>query len=187
MNYKPVTTGNQTNNDTCIEINVNAKKVGQEKASDHEYKLLSFMPSNSPLSSSTQSSDDKDADEVPDKGDEGVSKGSGIDDQVRTDSSTQDVNISRISINTTNININSGILNIYTIGSNNSIMPSLEEIGIFDDVYDDREVGAEADINNLELLTVVSPIPTTRVHKDHPKEQIIEDLNLSTQTRKMIN
>nr|GEW33257.1 hypothetical protein [Tanacetum cinerariifolium] len=50
-----------------------------------------------------------------------------------------------------------------------------------------REVGAEADINNLELSIVVSPIPTTRVHKDHPKEQIIGDLNLATQTRRMIN
>nr|GFA77103.1 putative ribonuclease H-like domain-containing protein [Tanacetum cinerariifolium] len=66
-------------------------------------------------------------------------------------------------------------------------MPSLEETGIFNDVYDDREVGAEADINNLELSIVVSPIPTTRVHKDHPKEQIIGDLNLATQTRRMIN
>nr|GEV07755.1 retrovirus-related Pol polyprotein from transposon TNT 1-94 [Tanacetum cinerariifolium] len=46
--------------------------VGQEKASDHEYILLPFMPSHSPLSSSIQSSDDKDADEAPGKGDEGV-------------------------------------------------------------------------------------------------------------------
>nr|GEW03820.1 hypothetical protein [Tanacetum cinerariifolium] len=67
------------------------------------------------------------------------------------------------------------------------LAPSLEETCIFDDVYDDREVGAEADTNNLELSTVVSPIPTTRVHKDHPKEQIIGDLNIATQTRRMIN
>nr|GFA82307.1 hypothetical protein [Tanacetum cinerariifolium] len=70
------------------------------------------------------------------------------------------------------------------------LMPDLEDttdIEIFDDVYDDREVGAEADTNNLELLTVVSPILTTRVDKDHPKEQIIRDLNLATQTRRMIN
>nr|GFC20389.1 copia protein [Tanacetum cinerariifolium] len=66
INYEPVTTGNQTNNDACIEINANAGKARQEKASDHEYLLLSFMPS------STQSLDDKDAGDVPDKGDEGV-------------------------------------------------------------------------------------------------------------------
>nr|GEU30544.1 ribonuclease H-like domain-containing protein [Tanacetum cinerariifolium] len=81
-----------------------------------------------------QSLDDKDADEVPDKGDEG-----------------------------------------YTIIGRNW----------HDDVYDDREVSVEADTNNLILLTVVSPIPTKTVHKDHLKEKIIGDLNLATQTRIM--
>ncbi|GJZ62135.1 hypothetical protein Tco_0618272 [Tanacetum coccineum] len=31
----------------------------------------------------------------------------------------------------------------------------------------------------------VSPIPTTRIHKDHPNDQIIGDINLATQTRRM--
>nr|GFA34706.1 putative ribonuclease H-like domain-containing protein [Tanacetum cinerariifolium] len=70
-------------------------------------------------------------------------------------------------------------------GKADESMPSLEETRIFDDVYDDREVGADADTNNLVLLTLVNPILTTRVHKDHPKEKIFEDLNLATQTRKM--
>nr|GFA30191.1 hypothetical protein [Tanacetum cinerariifolium] len=49
---------------------------------------------------------DKDVDEVPGKGDEGVSKISEINDLERTDSSTQDVNTAGPSINTANININ---------------------------------------------------------------------------------
>nr|GEU41206.1 putative ribonuclease H-like domain-containing protein [Tanacetum cinerariifolium] len=134
-----------------------------------------------------QSSDDKDVDEAPGKRDEGVSKGSGIDNQERFNSSTQDVNIAKPSINTANTNINIGSLNNNIVGSNDPRMPNLEETSIFDDVYDDREVGVEADINNLELSTIVSPIPTTRVHKDHPKEQIIRDLNLATQTKRTIN
>nr|GEY74120.1 uncharacterized mitochondrial protein AtMg00810-like [Tanacetum cinerariifolium] len=112
-----------------------------------------------------RSSDDKDADKVPGKGDEGVSKGSGIDDHERTDSSTQYVNTAGPSINTANTNINTGSLYINIVGSNDP----------------------NADTNNLELSTVVSPIHTTRVPKDHPKEQIIGDLNLATQTRRMIN
>nr|GEX84523.1 putative ribonuclease H-like domain-containing protein [Tanacetum cinerariifolium] len=115
MNYEPVTSENQTNDDAGIEINVNAGNAGQEKASDHEYIFLPFMPSNSPLFSSTQSSDDKYADEAPGKGDEGVSKGSGIDDQERSNSCTQDVNTVGLSINTTNTNINTGSLNINTV------------------------------------------------------------------------
>nr|GEV24939.1 hypothetical protein [Tanacetum cinerariifolium] len=149
MNYEPVTIGNQIYYDTCIEINVNAWQDGQEKASDHEYILLPFMPSYSPLSSSTQSSDDKDVDEVPGKGDEDVSKGSETNDQERTDTNTQDVNTIGLSINIANTNITTGSLNINIVGSIDPSMPSLEEIGIFDDVYDDREVGAEDDTNNL--------------------------------------
>ncbi|GJY08570.1 putative ribonuclease H-like domain-containing protein [Tanacetum coccineum] len=53
--------------------------------------------------------------------------------------------------------------------------------------YDDEDVGAEADLNNLETTMNVSPIPTTRIHKDHPKDQIIGDINSAIQTRRIIN
>ncbi|GJX29562.1 putative ribonuclease H-like domain-containing protein [Tanacetum coccineum] len=55
------------------------------------------------------------------------------------------------------------------------LMPNLEDTGIFSGVYDDDDMGAEADLNNLETTTNVSPIPTSRIHKDHPKDQIIGD------------
>nr|GFA86686.1 putative ribonuclease H-like domain-containing protein [Tanacetum cinerariifolium] len=47
------------------------------------------------------------------------------------------------------------------------------------------DVGAEADINNMESIISFSPIPTTRIHKDHPTSQIIGDLSSTTQTRSM--
>ncbi|GJY86719.1 putative ribonuclease H-like domain-containing protein [Tanacetum coccineum] len=73
------------------------------------------------------------------------------------------------------------------------LMPELEDTakirstGIFGNAYDDHDletlntpyadqsVGAEADFNNMEPSTIVSPIPTTRVHSTHPKAQIIGD------------
>nr|GFD29008.1 hypothetical protein [Tanacetum cinerariifolium] len=58
-----------------------------------------------------------------------------------------------------------------------SKMPNLEDTGIFDDAYNDRNEGAEADYNNLETLISVSLITSTRIHKDHPKEQIIREVN----------
>nr|GEW22367.1 ribonuclease H-like domain-containing protein [Tanacetum cinerariifolium] len=60
-------------------------------------------------------------------------------------------------------------------------MPELEDITYSDD---DNNVGAEADFNNLETSITVSPIPTTRIHKDHPVSQIIGDLSSATQTRR---
>nr|GEW66728.1 putative ribonuclease H-like domain-containing protein [Tanacetum cinerariifolium] len=60
--------------------------------------------------------------------------------------------------------------------------PKLEDITYSDEKED---VGAEADFNNLETSITVSPIPTTRVHKDHHVTQIIGDLSSATQTRSM--
>ncbi|GJZ25876.1 putative ribonuclease H-like domain-containing protein [Tanacetum coccineum] len=59
--------------------------------------------------------------------------------------------------------------------------PNLEEI-----VYSDFEnVSAEAGMTNLDSHIPVSPIPTTRIHKDHPVEQIIRDIYSTPQTRRM--
>nr|GEV41624.1 hypothetical protein [Tanacetum cinerariifolium] len=64
-----------------------------------------------------------------------------------------------------------------------SNMPNLEEIVHSDD---DEDVGAKADMTNLDTKnTLVSPIPTTRIYKDHPVEQIIRDIHLEPQTRRM--
>ncbi|GKG20664.1 hypothetical protein Tco_0380465, partial [Tanacetum coccineum] len=90
--------------------------------------------------------------------------------------------------NTNNVNVAStNIVNV--VGGKTSIkllvdpnMPELEDIVYSDD---DEDVGAEANMNNLDVFMPVSPIPTTRVHKDHPVEQIIGDLNSAPQTRRM--
>nr|GEW60646.1 hypothetical protein [Tanacetum cinerariifolium] len=61
-------------------------------------------------------------------------------------------------------------------------IPDLEDI-----VYsnDEEDVGTEADFSNLETSITVSPIPTTRVHKDNPVTQIIAALSLAPRTRSM--
>ncbi|GKD29976.1 hypothetical protein Tco_1240754 [Tanacetum coccineum] len=73
----------------------------------------------------------------------------------------------------------------------------IRSTGIFSNAYDDhvletlntpyanQSVGAEADFNNMEPSTVVSTIPTTRVHSTHPKAQIIGDPKSAVQTRGM--
>ncbi|GKC62836.1 putative ribonuclease H-like domain-containing protein [Tanacetum coccineum] len=94
-------------------------------------------------------------------------------------------------VNNTN-NVNAASTNeVNDVGGKSSIelpddqdMPELEDIVYSDD---NEDVGAEADMNNLDAFMLVSPIPTTRVHKDHPVEQIIGDLNSAPQTRRMTN
>ncbi|GJS79019.1 putative ribonuclease H-like domain-containing protein [Tanacetum coccineum] len=185
MNYEPVTAENQTSGDAGIETNVNAWQAGQERSSDHEYILPPLMLSNSSLSSSTQSTDDKDADEVPDKGD--IDKKGYANSTNRDSTTSPSVSTVGPSINTASENIKTGSPNINTASpiSNYSSMQYLENTGIVDDAYDDREVGAEADLNNLENTMNVSLILTTRIHKDHLKDKIIRDINSATQTRRM--
>nr|GEX35262.1 putative ribonuclease H-like domain-containing protein [Tanacetum cinerariifolium] len=65
-------------------------------------------------------------------------------------------------------------------GPLNAAMPNLEDFS-----HNADDVGAKADINNMESIISVSPIPTTRIHKDHPTSQIISDLSSTTQTRTM--
>nr|GEY32568.1 retrotransposon protein, putative, unclassified [Tanacetum cinerariifolium] len=65
-------------------------------------------------------------------------------------------------------------------------MNSLEDIGIFEDSHDDEDVfDAEANFHNLDFTFQASPIPTTRIHKDHPLEQVIRDLHSAPQTMRM--
>ncbi|GJT59618.1 putative ribonuclease H-like domain-containing protein [Tanacetum coccineum] len=61
-------------------------------------------------------------------------------------------------------------------------IPELEDIVYSDD---DEDVGAEADMNNLDAFMPVSHIPTTRIHKDHHVKQIIGDIHSTPQTRRM--
>ncbi|GJR71417.1 putative ribonuclease H-like domain-containing protein [Tanacetum coccineum] len=70
-------------------------------------------------------------------------------------------------------------------------MPDLEDAsdtfpndGIFNGAYDDdKDVGAVADLHNIDNTIAVSPIPTLRIHKDHPKGQILGDPTSAVQTR----
>ncbi|GJR86575.1 hypothetical protein Tco_0210586, partial [Tanacetum coccineum] len=54
---------------------------------------------------------------------------------------------------------------------------------IFSGAYNDEDMGAEADFNNIDNTIDVSPIPRLRVHKDHPKGQILGDPKSAVQTR----
>nr|GEW27769.1 hypothetical protein [Tanacetum cinerariifolium] len=76
---------------------------------------------------------------------------------------------------------NSPLQNVST-SSHDADMPNLQDYTHSDDADD---VGAEADINNLEFTISLSPIPTYRIHKDNPTSQIIGDLSSTTQTRSM--
>ncbi|GJW85127.1 putative ribonuclease H-like domain-containing protein [Tanacetum coccineum] len=96
--------------------------------------------------------------------------------------STNNINTVSPTVNAASIEDNVVDENIVYGCADDLNISELEDIVSLDD---DKDVGAEADMNNLNAFMPVSPIPTTRIHKDHPVEQIIRDLNSTPQTRRM--
>nr|GFB86356.1 putative ribonuclease H-like domain-containing protein [Tanacetum cinerariifolium] len=78
--------------------------------------------------------------------------------------------------------------------ANKEETPSLENIlsltNRFEDILrgttnSNESNGEEADISNMEIAITTSPTPTLRIHKDHPKSQIIGPMDTPIQTRNM--
>nr|GFB84022.1 hypothetical protein [Tanacetum cinerariifolium] len=76
--------------------------------------------------------------------------------------------------------------------ANQEELPSLDNIlsltNRFEDILgvttsSNEAIGVEADVSNMETSITASPTPTLRIHKDHPKSQIIGPMNTSIQTR----
>nr|GFB25133.1 hypothetical protein [Tanacetum cinerariifolium] len=76
--------------------------------------------------------------------------------------------------------------------ANQEETPSLDNIlslsNRFDDIFgvptsSDELTEVDADISNMETSISASPTPTHRIHKDHPKSQIIGPVDTPIQTR----
>ncbi|GJY51539.1 putative ribonuclease H-like domain-containing protein [Tanacetum coccineum] len=105
--------------------------------------------------------------------------------------STNHINTNSDGNNTNNVNVVSSTINVAVTKvnvvdpktsielSNDLTMPELEDIVYSDD---DEDIGSEANLNNLYTFMPISPILTTKIHKDHPVDQIIGDLNSHHQT-----
>nr|GFA58851.1 retrovirus-related Pol polyprotein from transposon TNT 1-94 [Tanacetum cinerariifolium] len=150
MNYKPIIVGIQSNG------------FADPKSS--------YDDGSKPLSD-----DEKKADEDPRKESE-------CKDQEKEDN----VNITNNVNTTSNVNTVSSTVNaagtnkVTAVGGKISIellfdqkMHALEDDSIFDFSSDDEDNGAVADMNNLDTKIQVSPIATTRIHKDHSLDQVI--------------
>nr|GEY29735.1 hypothetical protein [Tanacetum cinerariifolium] len=203
MNYQPVTTGNQSNLSAGVqeqfakEKNTDGDAAFDEKEPEFEGRKHESEVDVSPRSS-TQSKKHDDKTKREAKGKSPVESLTGYrnlsekfedfsDNSINEDNAAGTLvsAVGKISPNNTNTFSAAGSSNAAaspTQGKSSCIdtsqlpddpnIPELEDITYSDD---DNDVGAEADFNNLETSITVSPIPTTRVHKDHHVIQIIEE------------
>ncbi|GJY01113.1 putative reverse transcriptase domain-containing protein [Tanacetum coccineum] len=83
--------------------------------------------------------------------------------------------------NTNNVNAASNV-NTSSDGNNTN---NVNAVGKVKTVSSSVNVVSTNDVNVVDTTIQVSPTPTTRIHKDHPINQVIGDLHSATQTRKM--
>ncbi|GJV80238.1 retrovirus-related pol polyprotein from transposon TNT 1-94 [Tanacetum coccineum] len=181
-NLHLVVTGNQSNGNAGTKACDDAGKAIMETVPGKDYILLPLWTAGPPFSQSSKSyqyDGSKPSSDDEKKADEDSRKDSKSTDQEKDDNvnSTNNVN----AVGTNEVNAVGGKTNIELLDNPN--MPALEDIVYSDD---DEDVGSEADMNNWVTTIQVSPIPTTRIHKDHSVEQIIRDLNSAPQIRRMI-
>ncbi|GKA58589.1 putative ribonuclease H-like domain-containing protein [Tanacetum coccineum] len=153
MNYKPVVAGNQSNGNAGTKAYDNAGKARMVTVFGKDYILLPLWTADPPFSQSIKISLDAGF------------KPLGDDEKKKEDSDNSINNVNAASTN--EVNVLSGKTSIELPDDPN--MPTLEDIVYSDD---DEDIGVETDMNNLDEFMPVSPIPTTRVNKDHPLQEV---------------
>ncbi|GJX73903.1 hypothetical protein Tco_0312498 [Tanacetum coccineum] len=148
MNYEPVVAENQSNGIADLPFSSSSKDsldTGFKPSGEEEKKDVEHLKNEDSEVPNTEEP------RVNQEHDESVN-------------STNNINTVSSTVNTASIEDNVVDENIVYGCADDPNMPNLEEI-----VYseDDECVGAEADMNNLDTFMPVSPIPTTRIHKDH--------------------
>ncbi|GJU03341.1 hypothetical protein Tco_1113679 [Tanacetum coccineum] len=185
----------ETNGNTGLKKNVDAGQTKEENVSTQQYIVFPLWSS---ISSSYKSSDDKAKDYTVD--DDACRKTyktlREYDQAFENEKITRASSTNSFNTVSTPVNTASASRTFSPVGPSSGPSFDTAEIqstGIFSNAYDDHDletlntpyvdqsVGAEADFNNMESSTVVSPIPTTRVHSIHPKAQIIWGFKVTVQ------
>nr|GEY88619.1 hypothetical protein [Tanacetum cinerariifolium] len=181
MNYQPVTAGNQSNPSACFQEEFDAEKARDEATQQYMLFFAWSTGSSNPQNKEGNTTFDVNADfkDYSEESSNNVSVAGPIVPTAGQNCSNSTNPISAVGPSNTNTSPTHGKSSFQDA----SQPPEMLEGKDF--AYSDHEnVGAKADFNNLETSIIVSPIPTTRTHKDHPIAQIISDMSSTTQTRK---
>ncbi|GKC71707.1 putative ribonuclease H-like domain-containing protein [Tanacetum coccineum] len=174
MNYVPVVTGNQTN-DTVGTRDIVPGQAEKKTEPEQEYILIPFCTTDPLISQGKDGEDDQATRSNTPVSTAGPS--------FSNNDPSSPVNAARTSKKHLFEQF-SPFKNAFTLPDVPNVF-SIDHTRISGNAYDDEDVGAEANLNNLETTMNASPIPTTKIGKDHPKDQIIGDLNSAIQTRRM--
>ncbi|GJW32045.1 putative ribonuclease H-like domain-containing protein [Tanacetum coccineum] len=156
MNYVPVTAGTVSND-----------SAGTSEENSQDCIVMPIWKDTSYFDSPTKDVDNgepKTADDAQKQVEDGLNNENAEQERFVDDSSTKDVN--------------AGSLKLNVVGSSVSTVSLNEE--------DNTEEESEVNLGNITNSYIVPTTPNTRIHKDHPIDNVIGEVQSTVQTRRML-
>ncbi|GJX41404.1 putative ribonuclease H-like domain-containing protein [Tanacetum coccineum] len=192
MNYVPVAAGTIINESAGTQRELNAgisEEISQDCIVMPIWKDASYFDS---PSKDVDLGDPKSAADDQKQDGDGPNNENVEKDKFEDDSSTKEVNAAGQHVNTASLEVNIVDPSINTASSNDQESPkdmftmgashTLEATNV--EFFSDEDE-PEVDLGNITNSYTVPTTPNTRIHKDHPIENVIGDVKSSVQIRRM--
>ncbi|GJV75057.1 putative ribonuclease H-like domain-containing protein [Tanacetum coccineum] len=168
MNYVPVSAGTVSN-----------VSAGTSEENSQDCIVMPIWKDSSYFDSPTKNVDNgepKTADDAQKQVEDGLNDENAEQERFADDSSSKDVNVVGQQVNTASLDVNTGSLELNVVGPSTSTARSNEE--------DNTEEEPEVDLGNITNSYIVPNTPNTRIHKDHPIDNVIGEVQSTVQTRR---
>ncbi|GKD92745.1 putative ribonuclease H-like domain-containing protein, partial [Tanacetum coccineum] len=191
MNYVPVTAGTISNDSAGT-----SEEISQDCIVMPIWKDTSYFDS---PTKDVDNGEPKTVDDAQKQVEDGPNNENAEQDKFADDSSTKDVNAAGQHVNTASPDVNTGSLKLNVVGPSVNTASSNEHdspkdmftMGVsstleathIESFSDEDE--PEVDLGNITNSYTVPTTPNTRIHKDHPIDNVIGDVKSSVQTRRM--
>ncbi|GKC58575.1 hypothetical protein Tco_1086173, partial [Tanacetum coccineum] len=169
MNYVPVTAGTVSND-----------SVGTSEENSQDSIVMPIWKDTSYFDSPTKDVDNgepKTADDAQKQVEDGLNNENAEQERFTDDNSTKDVNAIEQQVNTASPAVNIGSLKLNAVGPSVSTTSLNEE--------DNTKEEPKVDFGNITNSYIVPNTPNTRIHKDHPIDNVIGEVQSTVQTKRM--
>ncbi|GJR40966.1 hypothetical protein Tco_1216650 [Tanacetum coccineum] len=130
-----------------------------------------------PPTKNVDNGEPKTVDDAQKQVEDGLNNENDEQERFADDSSSKDVNAVGQQVNTVSPDVNIGNLKLNVVGPSVSTASPNEE--------DSTEEEPEVDLGNITNSYIVPTTPNTRIHKDHPIDNVIGEVQSTVQTRRM--
>ncbi|GKB70960.1 putative ribonuclease H-like domain-containing protein, partial [Tanacetum coccineum] len=155
--------------------------TGTSEVKSQECIVMPIWKDTSYFDSPTENVDNgepKTADDAQKQDEDGLNNENAEQERFSDDSSSKDVNAVGQQVNTASPDLNTGSLELNAVGPSVSTASPNEE--------DNTKEEPEVDLGNITNSYIVPTTPNTRIHKDHPIDNVIGEVQSTVQTRRML-